>query len=144
YQRHNAVTRLYKQLHLVSSIPVAPPLLRLFAGHTRRGELMRGIHKGLPFSIALVALTVATADEPAGSKIDKPEVVEITGQGPAVLWRYPQDIASRNLYYGPGGKEHAPRDGFFTFDKEDMGGTNPKFDAVDEVEIGRASCRERG
>ncbi len=49
----------------------------------------------------------------------------------AVLWRSPGDIASRNLFYGPGGKAHEPR-GTFTFDKEDMSGTNPKFDIVDQ------------
>ena len=44
----------------------------------------------------------------------------------AVLWRDPVDIASRDLFYGPGGKEHVPQ-GTFTFDKEDLKGTNPKF-----------------
>ena len=53
------------------------------------------------------------------------------GEGPAVLWRNPVDIASRNLYYGPGGKENQPS-GTFTFEKEDLGGTNPKFDVLDE------------
>jgi len=52
---------------------------------------------------------------------------ENTGNGPAVLWREPTDIASRNLFYGPGGKEHEPPHGTFTFVKEDLDGTNPKF-----------------
>ena len=34
--------------------------------------------------------------------------------GVAVLWREPGDIASRNLFYGPGGETHALR-GTFTF-----------------------------
>src|SRR5215472_8657055 len=51
--------------------------------------------------------------------------------GPAVMWREPADIASRDLYYGPGGKEHAPH-GTFTFEKEDLQNANPKFDVVDE------------
>jgi hypothetical protein len=46
------------------------------------------------------------------------------------LWRDPGDISSRNLYYGPGGKVHEPQ-GTFTFEKEDMEGSNPKFDVVD-------------
>jgi len=46
---------------------------------------------------------------------------------PAVLWREPADIATRDLYYGPGGMEHAPRSTTFTFVKEDLDGTNPKF-----------------
>jgi hypothetical protein len=64
---------------------------------------------------------------PSGKEV----VAEITGQGPAVLWRYPSDIATRNLYYGPGGRERQPR-GAFTFLKEDLHGSNPKFDVVDE------------
>jgi len=52
-------------------------------------------------------------------------------QDAAVLWREPTDIASRNLFYGPGGKTHEPR-GTFTFEQEDMNGTNPKFDVVDD------------
>ena len=51
--------------------------------------------------------------------------------GVAVLWREPGDIASRNLFYGPGGETHAPR-GTFTFQEEDMAGSSPKFDVVDE------------
>ena len=41
------------------------------------------------------------------------------------------DIASRNLFYGPGDKEHAPHS-TYTFIKEDLNGTNPKFDVRDE------------
>jgi hypothetical protein len=52
-------------------------------------------------------------------------------KGPAVLWREPHDIATRNLFYGPGGKEHEPK-GTFTFESEDTNGTNPKFDVVDQ------------
>ena len=47
-------------------------------------------------------------------------------QAKAVLWSEPKDLATRNLYYGPGGKRHEPH-GPFTFVKEDRGGTNPKF-----------------
>ena len=47
------------------------------------------------------------------------------------MWRYPTDIATRNLYYGPGGKAHEPA-GTFTFEKEDLEGSNPKFDVIGE------------
>jgi hypothetical protein len=43
-----------------------------------------------------------------------------------VLWSQPDNIASRNLYYGPGGAAHQPR-GPYTFVEEDSGGTNAKF-----------------
>jgi hypothetical protein len=48
-----------------------------------------------------------------------------------VLWRYPADIRSRNLFYGPGGEKDAPHS-VFTFVKEDLDGTNPKFVVRDE------------
>src|SRR5215469_5118273 len=51
--------------------------------------------------------------------------------GPEVLWRRPNDIASRNLFYGPGGEEDAPHS-TLTFVKEDLSGTSPKFDVRDE------------
>ena len=51
----------------------------------------------------------------------------------AVVWRDPGDVSTLNLFYGAGGKEHAPDpDGKFTFVKEDMNGTSPKFDVKDE------------
>src|SRR5712664_815941 len=49
----------------------------------------------------------------------------------SVLWSNPTDITSRDLFYGPGGKSHEPRS-TFTFLKEDLNGTNPKFDVRDE------------
>lgn len=56
---------------------------------------------------------------------------ELPSTATAVLWRQPENIASRDLFYGPGGKEHVPN-GTFTFQEEDMAGTNPKFDVVDQ------------
>lgn len=56
---------------------------------------------------------------------------EITQPVLTELWRQPQDIHAENLFYGPGGKEHEPH-GPFTFVKEDLDGTNPKYDVRDE------------
>jgi hypothetical protein len=67
----------------------------------------------------------------APARTDKAGLKGESSQSTAVLWREPKDIASRNLFYGPGGKTHEPR-GTFTFEKEDMSGTNPKFDVVDD------------
>jgi hypothetical protein len=61
----------------------------------------------------------------AGKKKTAPPE-EITSTGSAVLWKQPADLESRDLYYGPGGSGHAPH-GVFTFVKEDLNGTNPKF-----------------
>src|SRR6266853_5103992 len=56
---------------------------------------------------------------------------EITGDEHAALWRRPTDIGARNLFYGPGGKAHQPN-GTFTFEKEDLDGSNPKFVVRDQ------------
>jgi hypothetical protein len=56
---------------------------------------------------------------------------EITQPVLTELWREPKDIRSENLFYGPGGKEHEPH-GPFTFVKEDLDGTNPKYDVRDQ------------
>ena len=59
---------------------------------------------------------------------------KITGSGPAALWRSPEDIASRNLFYGSGGKQDEPHPPF-TFLKEDLSGTSPKFEVLDQDEV---------
>jgi len=65
---------------------------------------------------------------PAGGERDR---AAAAANGQALIWRQPENISSRDLFWGPGGKEHAPR-GVFTFVKEDMNGTNPKFDVTDQ------------
>jgi hypothetical protein len=77
---------------------------------------MLKISRRVALIIALTSLSLA-----GGSKAKSK--VEISR---GVLWRAPNDIASRDLFYGPGGKEHEPR-GTMTFEKEDPDGTNPKF-----------------
>jgi hypothetical protein len=57
--------------------------------------------------------------------------VETTRGAARGLWKAPTDIQSRNLYYGPGGADSQPGKRF-TFIKEDLDGTNPKFDVRDE------------
>jgi hypothetical protein len=50
----------------------------------------------------------------------------------AELWQEPTDIASRDLYWGPGGREHAPVVGdTYTFVKRDTTGKSPGFDVKD-------------
>jgi len=48
-----------------------------------------------------------------------------------ILWRDPTDLESRDLLYGPGGQQDAPRDTVFTYEQEDLKGTAPKFDVRD-------------
>ncbi len=78
--------------------------------------------------ILLVPSAPAFAKHPSGSGDAK---VEPVANASAVLWQFPSDISTRDLYYGPGGKAHAPRT-TFTFLKEDLNGTNPKFDVRDQ------------
>jgi hypothetical protein len=54
-------------------------------------------------------------------------------RGAPVLWREPADIATRNLFDGPGGRAHAPHGTTFRFVKEDLDATNPKFVVRDEA-----------
>lgn len=54
-----------------------------------------------------------------------------TENAPGALWIQPANIAARDLFYGPGGKDDAPHT-TFTFLREDLNGTNPKFDVTDE------------
>jgi hypothetical protein len=54
-------------------------------------------------------------------------------RGTAVLWQEPADIATRNLFDGPGGRAHAPLGTTFRFVKEDLDATNPKFVVRDEA-----------
>jgi hypothetical protein len=63
-------------------------------------------------------------DDADRAKTTKPASTE------GVLWENPADISSRNLFYGPGGKEHEPHPGF-TYLEEDLHGSNPKFDVRD-------------
>jgi hypothetical protein len=79
---------------------------------------------------ALVLSVPVAGDAKEGKKL-RDTGDEITGKAPAVLWREPVDFASRNLLLGPGEEKHQPH-GPFTFVKEDLEGTNPKFVVQDQ------------
>jgi hypothetical protein len=71
-------------------------------------------------SLTLAVLTFPVVGAPA-KKSPRPE--SLAG---AIVWQDPGDMASRDLYYGPGGEKDQPQ-GPFTFEKEDLDGSNPKF-----------------
>ncbi|HTS61463.1 MAG TPA: hypothetical protein VMH28_05540 [Candidatus Acidoferrales bacterium] len=73
-----------------------------------------------------LVLFLAIAAPAVGSTPKKEETI----RGPGLLWREPLDLSSRNLFYGCGGRDHQPR-GPYRFVKEDLEGSNPKFDVVD-------------
>ena len=55
---------------------------------------------------------------------------EAISKGKAVLWRAPANIKSRDLIHGIGGREHMPH-GPFTFVKEDLKASSPKYNVLD-------------
>ena len=98
--------------------------------------------KTLIVSAVVLIVGFSTALSKTGSNKSSPPKKADGGEGPAVLWREPVDIATRDLYYGPGGKGHEPH-GTFTYEGLDTHGSNPKFDVVDQdgvrwrVKVGR-------
>jgi len=80
--------------------------------------------------LAVVVLGVSGAETANARHAGLRAKGHIAGNAPAVLWRKPVDIASRDLFYGPGGQEHQPHEPY-TFLKEDLDGTSPKFDVED-------------
>jgi hypothetical protein len=99
-----------------------------------------------------MATLVSSAAAAARKKEPRPRIRQRNRQ----LWRIPCSgavLATSGraiLFFGPGGEAHAPHT-TFTFVKEDMEGTNPKFDIHDEngvkwkVKLGaRGSSGDRG
>lgn len=94
---------------------------------------MNKIHKtvlGLAarFSIAILCASTQVA---AQQESNPPKQSEHAASKP-VLWSDPSDLESRNLFDGPGGKQDAPQGSVFTYEQEDLNGTNPKFDVRDQ------------
>jgi len=77
--------------------------------------------------IGSLALQSAAADKDPKAK-SRPVSEETASGARKLLWEDPVDLAGRDLYYGPRGKEDMPgADAVFTFEKEDLDGTNPKY-----------------
>jgi hypothetical protein len=84
------------------------------------------------FCSVLMLMLAALSASVTGQKADKHHKTQKGTKSLAVIWHDPGDIASLNLMYGAGGKEDAPHpDGPFTFVKEDLKETSPKFDVTD-------------
>ena len=62
---------------------------------------------------------------------DKPKKKEIIYNGPAVMWRAPEDIASRNLLVGAGGEAMKPDLSRVTFVEVKTGGWSTKYRVKD-------------
>ena len=85
----------------------------------------------VPF-IVLLTLGLPVAGAPhKPPKTDRIKAERVS-TGPAVMWNDPKDLNSRDLFYGPGGKEQSPK-GTFTFVEEDREGGSPKFVVRDDA-----------
>lgn len=110
-------------------------------GHERRG-VSGGTFRNLSLTLQLptaakplacavagtIVIVMLAIPARAGDKRDSAELASIEGR---ILWSNPTDIATRDLFYGPGGMADEPHS-TYTFMKEDPKGTNPKFDVRDE------------
>jgi hypothetical protein len=135
HQGLHTVTRLYKQLHSTSrvakrtvtaGIPIAETGIRPFVAEGSMSTNRKG----------LIVFWVVTAMAAPPLAIAQNRYVAVTTKGEITrpvlseLWREPKDIKSENLFYGPGGEAHLPH-GPFSFLKEDLDGTSPKYDVRD-------------
>lgn len=83
---------------------------------------------------AVVALTITlflSVASPTLAVQKKSKKKEATPRGTPVLWQEPDDIASRDLYAGPGGEAMRPDLSRITFVKEEKGGWSTKYRVKD-------------
>jgi len=84
--------------------------------------------------LTMMALTIVGSlliDPASGKYLKKNSETEQTS-GRKVIWERPTDITKRDLFYGPGGKQHVPQPPF-RFIKEDTDASSPKFDIEDQT-----------
>lgn len=103
----------------------------------------------LCLSLSVILLLLALPTPIGAVKRDNALAERRTASLSNVIWRDSGNIASLNLLYGTGGKEHVPDpNGTYTFVAEDMDGTSPKFNVVDaqgvrwKVKLGEESQAE--
>ena len=84
---------------------------------------MNRLHRVRVAILILVALLIPSIETGFAKSKKKKE----TPTGTAILWRRPADIASRDLFLGPGGASMRPDLRRITFLKEEKGGYSKKF-----------------
>lgn len=78
--------------------------------------------------LAIAALSVGVTAQKTNQSTRQADAASL----PERIWQDPGDVASLDLLYGFGGKALAPNPaGAFTFVKEDLEGTSPKFEVAD-------------
>jgi hypothetical protein len=99
---------------------------------TRRSQAKRlRSNRARLAALGAIFLLVLAIPSVAKDKNKTRRAIESSENITSALWSNPTDITSRDLFYGSGGKSHGPHT-TFTFVKEDLNGTNPKFDVRDE------------
>jgi hypothetical protein len=110
------------------------PAIRPMIGHAAGPRTARGLCGALLLTFAALATTPAglTAQKPTANPAKAAAKLAAADKLPARIWRDPGPIASLNMVYGIGGKAHAPDPaGTYTFVKEDLEQTSPKFVVTD-------------
>ena len=100
--------------------------------------------------IALLTISMPAGAQKSAHKKSRRETQAPNAQGlPAAIFDVSAEPGTRNLFYGPGGKKNAPDpSGSFTFVKEDLNGSQSKFDVEDahgvrwKVKLGQESKPE--
>jgi hypothetical protein len=87
------------------------------------------IRRTIPFIAWLIMLSLVPVLFAQKEK-DKDNPAALSN-APAVLWQQPSDIASRDLFLGPGGEAMKPDLSNVTFEKEDAGGYSVKYQVRD-------------
>jgi hypothetical protein len=79
----------------------------------------------------LMALAIFASSSPLGAAQKESKVKDAPPRGTPVLWRAPDDIVTRDLFWGPGGEASRPDLSSVTFVKQESGGYSPKFRVKD-------------
>src|SRR5438445_365422 len=95
--------------------------IKYFSGALMSLAKRRLVGRGARNALLLVAVSFSAAAQKAPEKGGSKAPA-------AAIWSDPGDIKSKDLFTGPGGKDHGPVLPL-RFVKEDLDGHNPKFDA---------------
>ena len=80
----------------------------------------------------VIGVIVLLSGVAACSRAMRPTVATPGAPPPvASLWQEPQDLANRDLFHGPGGKELVPQERRYEFVAQDVTGHSPGFDVRD-------------
>lgn len=79
------------------------------------------------YAVVMQALLLLNLSTLASAAQDKRKKKKTAPVGRPVLWRAPDDLPARNLFWGPGGAALKPDTSRVTFLKAEQGGYSPKF-----------------